>query len=116
MSSATTLERTKQALQARFWQTDVWVDGPAVVVNFGQGDGAVDVVPGVWVGTTSTSPQSAGFVGCNLAVGRAVRRCRCGAVLRSTDTQSDDGAPEQASLRSGAGCFRQFYCEWRLCR
>jgi hypothetical protein len=33
------------------------VDGPAVVVGFGQGAGAVDVVPGVWVGTTGTSPQ-----------------------------------------------------------
>jgi len=57
VNSTTTLDRTKKALQARFWRTDVRVDGPAVVVSFGQGAGAVDVVPGVWVGTTSTSPQ-----------------------------------------------------------
>jgi len=57
VNSATTLDRTKKALQARFQQTDIRVDGPAVVVGFGQGTGAVDVVPGVWVGTTSTSPQ-----------------------------------------------------------
>jgi hypothetical protein len=57
VNSGTTLDRTKKALQARFQQTDIRVDGPAVVVGFGQGDGAVDVVPGVWVGTTNTSPQ-----------------------------------------------------------
>jgi hypothetical protein len=57
VNSGTTLERTKKALQARFQRTDIWVDGPAVVVGFGQGEGAVDVVPGVWVGTTGTSPQ-----------------------------------------------------------
>lgn len=57
VNSSTTLERTKKALKARFQNTDVWIDGPAVVVGFGQGAGAVDVVPGVWVGTTATSPQ-----------------------------------------------------------
>src|SRR4051794_12619081 len=55
VNSNTTLERTKKALQARFQQTAIWVDGPAVVVGFGQGEGAVDVVPGVWVGTTGTA-------------------------------------------------------------
>jgi hypothetical protein len=57
VNAGTTLERTKKALQARFQRTDIWVDGPAVVVGFGQGSGAVDVVPGVWAGTTATSPQ-----------------------------------------------------------
>jgi hypothetical protein len=57
VASPTTLERTKSALKARFRGTDIWIDGPAVVVGFGQGVGAVDVVPGVWVGTTTTSPQ-----------------------------------------------------------
>ncbi len=57
VSSATTLDRTKRALQARFQRTDIRVDGPAVVVGFGQGAGAVDVVPGVWAGTTRTTPQ-----------------------------------------------------------
>lgn len=57
VNSATTLDRAKKALQARFLRTDIWVDGPAIVVGFGQGAGAVDVVPGVWVGTTGTSPQ-----------------------------------------------------------
>ncbi len=57
VSSSTTINRTKRALESRFANTDIWVDGPAVVVGFGQGAGAVDVVPGVWVGTTQTSPQ-----------------------------------------------------------
>lgn len=57
VSSTTTLNRAKAALEARVQQTDIWIDGPAVVVGFGQGADAVDVVPGVWVGTTPTSPQ-----------------------------------------------------------
>jgi SMODS domain-containing protein len=57
VNSGTTLDRAKKALQARFQRTDIRVDGPSVVVGFGQGVGAVDVVPGVWAGTTSTSPQ-----------------------------------------------------------
>jgi Second Messenger Oligonucleotide or Dinucleotide Synthetase domain len=57
VGSTSTLDRTKRALQARLQQTNIWVDGPAVVVGFGQGEGAVDVVPGVWVGTTNTAPQ-----------------------------------------------------------
>jgi hypothetical protein len=55
--STTTLDRVKTALAARFPNTEVWIDGPAVVVGFGKGAGAVDVVPGVWIGTTSTTPQ-----------------------------------------------------------
>lgn len=57
VNSATTLDRTRKALQSRFRQTDVRVDGPSVVVYFDQGEGGVDVVPGVWGGTTATSPQ-----------------------------------------------------------
>lgn len=57
VNSGTTLERAKSALRKRFQNTEVWIDGPAVVVGFGKGAGAVDVVPGVWVGTTDTSPQ-----------------------------------------------------------
>jgi hypothetical protein len=57
VNSGTTLDRTNRALQARFQQTDIRVDGPAVVVGFGQRAGAVDVVPGVWVGTTTATPQ-----------------------------------------------------------
>lgn len=57
VNSGTTLNRVKKALDSRFRSTEVWIDGPAVVVGFGKGAGAVDVVPGVWVGTTSTSPQ-----------------------------------------------------------
>lgn len=57
VNSGTTLNRVKKALDSRFKSTEVWIDGPAVVVGFGKGAGAVDVVPGVWVGTTSTSPQ-----------------------------------------------------------
>lgn len=51
-SSSTILGKVKSALQARFPGTDVWVNGPAVVVGFKQGTAAVDVVPGVWTGTT----------------------------------------------------------------
>lgn len=57
VNSSTTLGRVKKALEARFKSTDVWIDGPAVVVGFGQGAGAVDVVPGVWIGTTGSTPQ-----------------------------------------------------------
>jgi len=57
VGSGTILTRVKSALQSRFPNTETWIDGPAVVVGFGRGEGAVDVVPGVWVGTTSTSPQ-----------------------------------------------------------
>jgi SMODS domain-containing protein len=57
VNSNTTLGRVKKALETRFKSTDVWIDGPAVVVGFGQGAGAVDVVPGVWIGTTGSSPQ-----------------------------------------------------------
>jgi hypothetical protein len=57
VNSSTTLDRVKRALKARFSSTDIWIDGPAVVVGFEQGMGAVDVVPSVWVGTTETSPQ-----------------------------------------------------------
>src|SRR5262245_54201176 len=39
VSSTTTLERTKKALQARFPNTGIRVDGPAVVAAFGQGSG-----------------------------------------------------------------------------
>lgn len=57
VASGTTLNRTKAALQYRFATTEVWIDGPAVVVGFGNGAGAVDVVPGIWVGTLQTSPR-----------------------------------------------------------
>lgn len=57
VSSSTIVDRTRRALQARFRQTSISVDGVAVVVGFGQGQGAVDVVPGVWRGTTDTTPK-----------------------------------------------------------
>lgn len=57
VNSNTRLNRVKKALESRFRATDVWIDGPAVVVGFGNGTGAVDVVPSVWVGTTGTTPQ-----------------------------------------------------------
>ncbi len=46
VSSSTTLGRLKACLEARFPRTPVRIDGPAAVVDFG--NGAVDVVPGVW--------------------------------------------------------------------
>lgn len=57
VDSRTTLKKTKAGLEARFTGTDIWIDGPAVVVGFGGGGGAVDVVPGVWAGMTASSPQ-----------------------------------------------------------
>nr|BDT31636.1 nucleotidyltransferase [Myxococcus sp. MH1] len=53
--SATTLCRVRDVLQARFPQTEVRVDGPAVVVKFQGGEGAVDVVPGFYVGPAPRS-------------------------------------------------------------
>lgn len=53
VTSATTLSRVKRALDARFPHTTVTTDGPAVVVHFGGGKGAVDVVPGTWERTVS---------------------------------------------------------------
>lgn len=52
--SSTTLERVRDALEDRFPKTEIWIDGPAVIVGFGQGEGAVDVVPAFWTGTVST--------------------------------------------------------------
>lgn len=53
--SSTTLERTRAALVGRFPKTEVWIDGPVVIVGFGQGKGAVDVVPAFWSGTVSST-------------------------------------------------------------
>jgi hypothetical protein len=52
VQSSTTLDRVRKAMEFRFPSTQIWTRGPAVVVGFGQGQGAVDVVPAVWVGTT----------------------------------------------------------------
>ena len=51
--STATLSRLRKALAARFggYGTKVKVRTPAVVVEFGRGKGAVDVVPAVWAGT-----------------------------------------------------------------
>jgi hypothetical protein len=57
LNSTAILTRTKTALQARFPKTNVRIDGPGVVVEFRAGAGAVDVVPGVWCGTTESSPH-----------------------------------------------------------
>jgi len=53
VTSTTALGRVRSALQRRFPNTDIWLDGPAVIVGFGQGKGSVDVVPGFWQGTTA---------------------------------------------------------------
>lgn len=53
VASSTTLNRLKKALDVRFPSTNVRIRGCAVIVEFG--DGAVDVVPGVWAGTAPTS-------------------------------------------------------------
>jgi hypothetical protein len=52
--SSTTLERVRDALEDRLPKTEIWIDGPAVIVGFGQGEGAVDVVPAFWTGTVSS--------------------------------------------------------------
>ena len=56
--STTILKRVRDALDGRFPKTAVRVDGPAVVVAFEGGKGAVDVVPAVWTGTVS---QQSGY-------------------------------------------------------
>lgn len=43
--SSTILDRVREDLGSRFWRTDVARDGQAIVIHFGNGDGAVDVVP-----------------------------------------------------------------------
>lgn len=50
--SSTVLKNVRDVLADRFKSTDVRIDGPAVVVRFQGGEGAVDVVPGYWKGTT----------------------------------------------------------------
>jgi hypothetical protein len=47
-SSNTVIDNIRQDLAARFWQTEVYKDGPAVVLGFGQGDYKVDVVPAIF--------------------------------------------------------------------
>jgi hypothetical protein len=50
--STTVLAKVRKVLADRFKNTEIRSDGPSVVVKFQGGEGAVDVVPGVWNGTT----------------------------------------------------------------
>lgn len=50
--STTVLTNVRKALAERFKNTEIRSDGPSVVVKFQGGEGAVDVVPGFWNGTT----------------------------------------------------------------
>ncbi|MBU8900819.1 hypothetical protein KRR26_34965 [Corallococcus sp. M34] len=52
VQSSTVLANVRRALGSRFKSTEIRNDGPSVVVNFKGGEGAVDVVPGYWSGTT----------------------------------------------------------------
>jgi hypothetical protein len=54
VQSTTILSRLKRALDSRFHQTHVRVSGPAVIVEFGGGNGAVDVVPAIYSGPVSS--------------------------------------------------------------
>lgn len=45
------LVKVREVLEARYGRTRVEVDGPAVAVNFGQGDEGVDIVPAIWKST-----------------------------------------------------------------
>lgn len=57
ISSSTLLDKIKEDLAARFWQTPVSRDGQATVVDFGGGDYSVDVVPSIfWEMTQSNWP------------------------------------------------------------
>jgi hypothetical protein len=47
-SSTRVLDNIRDDLAARFWQTPVSRDGPAVVVRFGGGDYSVDVAPAIF--------------------------------------------------------------------
>jgi hypothetical protein len=46
VQSSTVLDRLREELSDRFWQTRISRDGQAIVMNFGNGVNAVDVVPG----------------------------------------------------------------------
>ena len=46
--STRVLDNIRDDLAARFWQTPVSRDGPAVVVRFGGGDYSVDVAPAIF--------------------------------------------------------------------
>ena len=48
VSSATVLENIKKSLSDRFTDTDMRIDGQAVVVQFNGGDFSVDVVPAIF--------------------------------------------------------------------
>jgi len=48
ISSETVLNRVADALRARFWNTGLGRDGQAVVVDFGDGQYPVDVVPAIF--------------------------------------------------------------------
>jgi hypothetical protein len=50
--SSTVLTNVRKVLAERFRNTEIRSDGPSVVVKFQGGEGAVDVVPGFWNGTT----------------------------------------------------------------
>ena len=45
VQSSTILERVREDLSDRFWQTRISRDGQAIVLNFGNGVSAVEVVP-----------------------------------------------------------------------
>lgn len=47
-NSNTVIDNIRQDLAARFRQTRVYKDGPAIVLSFGQGEHAVDVVPAIF--------------------------------------------------------------------
>ncbi len=55
VQSSTVLTNLRNALAKRFPYTQVRIDGPAVVVAFAEGDGAVDVVPAYWTRPLSAS-------------------------------------------------------------
>lgn len=54
-SSATVLQNIRDGMRTRFRNTQVDVRAPAVVIHFGGGEGSVDVVPGIWLRTISST-------------------------------------------------------------
>jgi hypothetical protein len=53
ISSATFLNKVKEDLSYRFWQTGISRDGQAVVARFAGGEHSVDIVPAIFLGMNS---------------------------------------------------------------
>ena len=56
VSSFTTLDRVREELQSRFWNTELGRDGQAIVASFQDGQYAIDIVPAGFSGIENKMP------------------------------------------------------------